>query len=187
MTRAALLFLSCCLISCTSAPAPKPVVATKVSIDQFYSPTPHVAKGAPAKLCYGVSSAKTVTLTPAEAQVWPAVTRCVEVTPRKTTTYTFTAIGADGISETKTTEIEVGPPPARIYDIWTSAVDQEAGQPLRICFKTENDTRITVSAGRFDAAKKCIADNPMKNTSYRITVFGKEGEPALGQVDVKVH
>ncbi len=129
MTRFACIPLFCILTACTSTPVSKPAVEAKpkVSIDQFYSPTPHIEKGGKATLCYGVTFAREVALAPAAANVWPAVSRCVDVTPAKSTTYSLTAKGAEGDVVTKTALVEVGPPHAKIFDIWASGVDQQAG------------------------------------------------------------
>jgi hypothetical protein len=57
-------------------------------------------------LCYSVSNAKAVNIEPqSEEPVWPAYSRCVHVSPRKTTTYSLT-IG-DGAGHTKTGAVEV--------------------------------------------------------------------------------
>ncbi|HXQ26023.1 MAG TPA: hypothetical protein VN822_06420 [Candidatus Acidoferrales bacterium] len=58
-------------------------------------------------LCYGVSNAKSVTLEPQKNAVWPAYSRCVKVSPRKTTTYTLTATDAAGHTKTSTVTVEV--------------------------------------------------------------------------------
>jgi hypothetical protein len=57
-------------------------------------------------LCYSVSNAKAVNIEPqAEEPVWPAYSRCVHVSPGKTTTYTLTI--DDGAGHTKTGAVEV--------------------------------------------------------------------------------
>ena len=62
--------------------------------------------GESSSLCYSVSNAKTVNIEPqTEEPVWPAFSRCVHVSPRKTTTYTLT-IG-DSAGHTKTAVVEV--------------------------------------------------------------------------------
>lgn len=61
-----------------------------------------VEKGGKASLCYGVSNAKTVSIEPKPNEnVWPSVARCVEASPKKTTTYTLTAQDANGHTETQ--------------------------------------------------------------------------------------
>jgi hypothetical protein len=62
--------------------------------------------GERSSLCYSVSNAKTVKIEPStEEPVWPAFSRCVHVSPRKTTEYTLTI--EDGAGHTKTAILEV--------------------------------------------------------------------------------
>ena len=65
-----------------------------------------IQAGEKASLCYSVSNAKAVKIEPqAEEPVWPAFTRCVHVSPRKTTKYTLTI--DDGAGHTKSATVEV--------------------------------------------------------------------------------
>jgi hypothetical protein len=65
-------------------------------------------KGDKASICYGVSNAKTVTIEPKpDENVWPSMARCVEVSPKQTTTYTITAQDANGKADTKNVTINV--------------------------------------------------------------------------------
>jgi len=62
--------------------------------------------GEKSSLCYSVSNAKTVNIEPqTEEPVWPAFSRCVHVSPRKTTQYTLTI--EDGAGHTKSATVEV--------------------------------------------------------------------------------
>jgi hypothetical protein len=56
----------------------------------FYASPGSIHRGDTVDMCYGVSNAKTVKLDPPEANVWPSANRCMQVTPKKTTTYTLT-------------------------------------------------------------------------------------------------
>jgi len=56
----------------------------------FYASPGLIHRGDTVDMCYGVSNAKTVTLDPADAKVWPSANRCMQVSPKKTTTYTLT-------------------------------------------------------------------------------------------------
>ena len=71
----------------------------------FYASPPVIQHGETAQLCYGVSNAKSVRLEPQTSAVWPSNMRCVEVAPKKDTTYTLTA--KDGRGNTKTATIVV--------------------------------------------------------------------------------
>lgn len=65
-----------------------------------------IQAGEKSSLCYSVSNAKTVKIEPqTEEPAWPAFSRCVHVSPRKTTSYTLTI--EDGAGHTKTATVEV--------------------------------------------------------------------------------
>jgi hypothetical protein len=79
----------------------------ELAIQNFYG-NPGVAhRGETVQLCYGVANAKVVTLAPQDNPVWPSYSRCVDVKPTKTTTYTLTAQDAAGHSVTQSLEIKV--------------------------------------------------------------------------------
>ena len=64
-------------------------------------------RGEEVDLCYGVSNAKTVTLVPQPNAVWPSYSRCVQVSPQKTTTYTLTVTDAAGNTKSASLTVEV--------------------------------------------------------------------------------
>jgi hypothetical protein len=67
---------------------------------------PIIRAGEKSSLCYSVSNAKAVKIEPqTEEPVWPAYSRCVHVSPRKTTNYTLTI--EDGAGHTKSASVEV--------------------------------------------------------------------------------
>jgi hypothetical protein len=71
----------------------------------LYANPASIHAGDTADICYSVSNAKTVKLEPQTHEVWPAFSHCVQVSPRKTTVYTFTA--EDGAGHTKTEQVTV--------------------------------------------------------------------------------
>jgi hypothetical protein len=73
----------------------------------FYADPVNIRAGETAELCYSVSNAKSVKLEPQSEPVWPAFSRCVHVSPHKTTTYTLTAEDAAGHTKTATVNVEV--------------------------------------------------------------------------------
>jgi hypothetical protein len=56
----------------------------------FYASPGLIHRGDTVDMCYGVSNAKTVKLDPPAGNVWPSANRCMQVSPKKTTTYTLT-------------------------------------------------------------------------------------------------
>jgi hypothetical protein len=79
----------------------------ELAIQSFYGTPAAIHKGDTVQLCYGVANAKAVKLEPQDNPVWPSYSRCVDVKPVKTTTYTLTAEDAAGHSVTQTLEIKV--------------------------------------------------------------------------------
>lgn len=79
---------------------------SELAIQSFYG-NPQIHRGEKAQLCYGVANAKNVTLEPRSSPVWPSYSRCVDVSPTKTTTYTLTASDDAGHSVSQTFTIKV--------------------------------------------------------------------------------
>jgi hypothetical protein len=80
---------------------------SEFKIISFYASPGTIHRGDTVDMCYGVSNAKTVKLDPPDANVWPSNDRCMQVSPKKTTTYTFTADDGKGNIKTATLTIEV--------------------------------------------------------------------------------
>jgi hypothetical protein len=73
----------------------------------FYSDPAAITRGDSAELCYGVSNAQSVTLEPQTNAVWPSLSKCVSVSPRKTTAYTLTVTDATGHTQQSKVTVEV--------------------------------------------------------------------------------
>lgn len=78
-----------------------------LKILSFYAAPGKIARGEHANLCYGVSGAKTVRIEPPVDAVWPALTRCVQVSPRKDTVYKLIAGDESGRSATESVSVTV--------------------------------------------------------------------------------
>jgi hypothetical protein len=164
--------------------------AERVKIVQFYAAEPMIPKGTKGNLCYGVENAVRLDLDPPAGDVYPAVSRCIEISPGKSgrkTTYTLTAYGKDGSKETKSAEVTAGAAPPRLYDLWVNAIEVGRGEAVKVCFKVENAQRVKASPGTLDPATHCLSDNPSKTTTYKITAFGGDNQIDSGTVTVKVH
>jgi len=79
----------------------------RFEILNFYASPPVIRRGETAQLCYGVSNAEAVHLEPQTNPVWPSFMRCVDVAPKKDTTYTLTAEDGQGNSKTAAVEVKV--------------------------------------------------------------------------------
>lgn len=79
----------------------------KFDILGFYVTPGEIRRGDDAQLCYGVSNAKSVTIDPPIQEMWPSVSRCTNISPKKTTTYTLTAYDAQGNKKSISLELKV--------------------------------------------------------------------------------
>ncbi len=73
----------------------------------FYASPGAIHRGETAQVCYGVSNTKTVRLEPQSNPVWPSLARCVDVAPKKDTTYTLTIEDGKGNTKTATLTVQV--------------------------------------------------------------------------------
>ena len=80
---------------------------SELAIRGFYVSPAAIHPGESAQLCYDVANAKTVSLNPPVGEVWPSHSRCLNISPRKTTTYTLTIQDAAGRTVSETVELPV--------------------------------------------------------------------------------
>ena len=78
---------------------------SEFKIISFYASPGEIRRGDDVTMCYGVSNAKSVSVDPPVGEVWPSVSRCMQISPKKTTKYTFTA--DDGKGSTKTADLTI--------------------------------------------------------------------------------
>jgi len=80
---------------------------SELAIRGLYVSPRAIHPGETAQLCYDVANAKTVTLDPPAGEVWPSHTRCLNIAPSKTTTYTLTIKDAAGKTVSQSVELPV--------------------------------------------------------------------------------
>ncbi len=190
---AALFALSCGTAPKDSRrPASSDAAQTKsgVRITQFYAAEPHLARGEKTKLCYGVENAKTVHLTPAAGDVWPAFVRCIDIAPAQSIDYTLTAEDGGGHSTSQIVHIEVGPPAPKILDMTINKLAVSRGEPIQICYQARNAVTANISPGAFrrppDPNRGCLTDNPKQTTTYELKITGAGGRVDTEKVTVTV-
>ena len=79
----------------------------QLKILSFGAATGEVSPGGRAVLCYGVSNATEVKIEPDVEPVKPALSHCLDVYPKKTTTYTLKAENANGNTKSASLTIRV--------------------------------------------------------------------------------
>lgn len=80
---------------------------SELAIRGLYVSPAAIHAGETAQLCYDVANAKTVTLDPPVAAVWPSHSRCIDVSPKKTTVYKLSITGAAGDVVSQTVELRI--------------------------------------------------------------------------------
>ncbi|HTP89293.1 MAG TPA: hypothetical protein VMJ34_20225 [Bryobacteraceae bacterium] len=79
----------------------------RLTVLTFYASPPAIHRGTHVSLCYGVSNATTVVIEPGLGSWRPALSRCIDVAPAHTTSYTLTAKSARGETVTADTKVIV--------------------------------------------------------------------------------
>lgn len=79
----------------------------RLTILHFYATETSVRRGESSTLCYGVSNATSVRIEPTVSDVWPSISRCLEVRPKQSTTYKLLVSDKSGHEETATVAIQV--------------------------------------------------------------------------------
>jgi hypothetical protein len=187
----ALLLAGC---SGSDKPTPAPAAAAPappdpVKITQFYATVPNLSRGEKELICYGVENGKTVFLSPPKQELSAALSRCVEVTPTATTTYTLTAEGAAGPPATRELTVTVGPARVKIIDVTVSALTVKPGDLVSLCFHARNATSVEISPLHFRARNPnegCATDTPRQTTNYVVSATGAAGSKDQEHVTVTV-
>jgi|SRR5579883_1223354 len=183
--------VAACLLGACSGPSQPPAARAPetdaVKIVNFYATTPHLPKGEKELLCYGVEGAKSVWLEPPRQELSAALSRCVEVSPTETTTYTLTAQDAAGKSATQKVTVTVGAAKAKIIEVKVSALEVAKGQPVSICWKVENaKVRVSPRLEPQQGMPNCVVDSPQKTTTYTVEAIGAAGDRDEEKVTVRV-
>jgi hypothetical protein len=189
------------LIGCGGPEKPASISQTKtappepVKITQFYTSTPHVPRGEKGLVCYGVESAKTVWISPPKQELSPSISRCIEVEPAGKVTYTLTAEGPDGKTETKEITIEregpATPSATRVHivNVNISAAQVNPGDAVSICYKVQNAQSVTIEPTKYRGGKEadgCVVDQPQKTTTYTVRAHGAAGETDEEHATIRV-
>ena len=86
---------------------PPELATSEMKVLQFYASPPVVKAGQQGLICYGVLNAKTARIDPDPGETTPALSRCLAVTPRRSTSYTLTIDDGRGRKLTATTEVRI--------------------------------------------------------------------------------
>jgi hypothetical protein len=81
----------------------------EIRIPTFLADNGVLKPGQTTHLCYGVVNAVSVKLDPPVEALKPTYRHCIDIAPKKTTTYTLTAFNAAGKSKSVSLEVRVEP------------------------------------------------------------------------------
>jgi hypothetical protein len=164
-----------------------------VQILNFYASPGTIVEGEAAILCYGVANAKKVRIDPPVDRVWPALTRCVEVSPVSDTRYTLFAEDEQGQQVTESFLLTVNPDPTRSPRIVYFHKDREEvdnGKHIStLCFRAWNAELVRIDPPAFPEWKLlqgCFYVAPEKTTTYTLTATGHKGQKVQKQLIVEV-
>jgi outer membrane protein OmpA-like peptidoglycan-associated protein len=148
-------------------------VKNNVRIIQFSASPANIAPGETSKLTWSTENAKTVTINGIGAV---AANGTSNVSPQQTTTYTLTAIGADGTQVNATTTVTVGNGNGpRIVNFQASPTEILAGDKSTLTWNVENSTKVNISGVGDVNASGSTTVSPTETTTYTLTATNAQG------------
>jgi hypothetical protein len=138
------------------------------------SPTT-ISSGGTAQLCWNVSNATSVSISPTLGTVQS--TACTPVSPTQTTTYVLTATNAAGPTKASVT-LSVGG--VQILSFSASpAFSPVSGSPVVLSWTTQNATSVVVTGTGVPAGSVAVNGSvtiyPTTNSDYTLTAYGPGG------------
>jgi hypothetical protein len=143
--------------------------------------------GSSAKLCWQVTGATSISITPGIGSNLNA-NDCATVSPSATTTYTLTAINATGQIQANAT-LNVGA--VRITSFTANPVTSTAsGNPVVLSWTTQNATSVVLIGSEIGAQTLPVNGSftvtPITNSVYTLTAYGPGGQTVSGTISVFV-
>lgn len=169
--------------------------ADAVKILEFYPRDAVLTEGDKTVLCYGVSNARSVRIDPPVDGVGPALSRCVEVRPKRETRYTLIAEGSDGRTASQSVSVQIATDAAILPKITSfriaSCVKDYEGKPVfSLSFADQNAEVVSIDPPVFQplygSTYGQFGVRPEKTTTYTLSVAGKHGHVARQQLTVDV-
>lgn len=196
------------LCACSGAPdsrgSAEPPPPAPPRILQFYAAPGLLEPGDSASLCYGVENATSVRVEPKVADLRPALTRCVPISPSRDTEYTLYVSGDGGdVSETITVKLaprgstrkagkasESAPAASlapMIHNLTANPQSIGAGGSATLCFQAEAE-RVRIEPPVFQlgtVTQGCFSVAPKTTTRYTVIAEAK-GRSVRKSVEVTV-
>ena len=192
------------LVAGLPAVAQSPAAALdRPEIRLFYAYPSVIRSGEKTSLCYGVSHVKSITVTPAVAGVWPAMNRCIEVTPKASMKWTLTATGSSGAKVQATTEVRltraakaasaraeepVQPTGPKIVEfvIREQHLDPRDGETVyKLCYEVSDAVNVAIAPPAFPAGphlQGCFPAVGSGPQQFRLTAVDAQGRKVERQL-----
>ena len=160
----------------------------RVKVLQFYSAAQAVEPRGKTLLCYGVENAVSVRIVPDVEPIKPALSRCVEVAPARTTEYRLTAEAPGQAPATASATIQVirgaarpapsvtGPRGPRIVAFRLG--EKRDGVTL-LCYEVEGAEAVSVEPAalpRTSALRGCFGVAQNSGVTYTLRAYGPNGQ-----------
>jgi len=161
-----------------SAGIPRELSGTGLEILNFYAVPAAITTEESASICFGVLNADSVRIEPDGGALRPAISRCIEASPRETTTYTLTAADKEGHTLSSSFTLTVRPAPARFLFAATSERKIRRGEPFSVCYGVRNATTVAllpVAPALPPLEKFCYRHYPPADVRYTLTAAGPGG------------
>lgn len=144
------------------------------------------------QLCYALQNARSARIEPGIGELNNLTNGCPNIPSRDQQTYTLTATGADGKTDTRT--ITFTPPeptqlPIGIISFSGPSRPIKPRSEARLCYSTlgEGTAAITPQPGRVQPSiKNCVTVFPDKTQEYTLTVTTPQGEKKSKKITVTV-
>ena len=153
----------------------------------FVANPPNISPGSSTKLCWQVTNATSISITPGVGTNLNA-NDCATVTPSTTTTYTLTATNGAGMIQANVTVV-VGT--VQILSFTANPPNSSvAGSPVVLSWTTANTTSVVIIGGDIPPTtgnpNGSITINPISNQTYTLTAYGPGGQTVSATISVFV-
>ena len=169
--------------------APAGPTGTAVRITQFYARSNEMTDADRNLICYGVENATTVRIDPPIENLFPSRNRCIWAEPKRNTTYTLYAEGADGSRESASLDLRVGPAPPHIQFVAVSHAVVHRGDAVTVCYGVDRASRVRLDPVGLNlpaVARNCTRFYPRATFNYTLSAFGVEGQTDREKFSIRV-
>jgi len=170
--------------------APVTVIVSAGAVPQvvtFVANPPTIDSGQSSKLCWQITNATSITITPGVGSNLNA-NDCADVRPTQTTTYTLTATNGSGQIQANVT-VNVGQ--VRILSFTSDPqYSLAAGAPVTLAWTTQNTTSVVIVGNELGPqtlpANGSLVVKPTTNTTYTLTAYAPGGQTVSVTISVFV-